>query len=138
MVFLVVWTAVSILVGWVAGQRGRSVIGWFLISFLLSPIFGLILLVVCPVIPQAYAAPPAPRIGPIAPRLPRIPWINRGRDVWIVLAVAFAVLVIANEPFIRDSSVIGFLTEAVGQVLFWFAVASAIRLRLNKRRPLTA
>lgn len=42
------WLTFSVIVGVAAGGRGRSGVAWFLISALISPLFGLILLVVLP------------------------------------------------------------------------------------------
>lgn len=50
MTFLVIWIIASIAVGFVAGERGRSSIAWFLMSFLLSPLLGILLLIACPVV----------------------------------------------------------------------------------------
>lgn len=47
-VVLILWLVISIVVGVGAGSRGRSGIGWFFISVLLSPVLALLLLLVFP------------------------------------------------------------------------------------------
>lgn len=46
--YLFGWLTCSIIVGVAASGRGRSGIAWFFISALISPLFGLILLLVLP------------------------------------------------------------------------------------------
>jgi hypothetical protein len=48
MIFLLVWLVISFIVGVAAQRRGRSGSGWFFVSFLLSPILALLLLLVFP------------------------------------------------------------------------------------------
>jgi hypothetical protein len=43
-----VWIVLSIVAGVMASNRGRSGFGWFLISCLLSPLIGLLLLAILP------------------------------------------------------------------------------------------
>ena len=42
------WIVLSIIAGVFAGSKGRSRFGWFLISCLLSPLIGLLLLAILP------------------------------------------------------------------------------------------
>lgn len=42
------WIILAIVIGVIAGARGRSGFGWFLISVLLSPLIGLILVALLP------------------------------------------------------------------------------------------
>lgn len=44
---LVVWVCLSVLAGYIAGQKGRSGFGFFLISLLLTPLVGLIAAFAC-------------------------------------------------------------------------------------------
>lgn len=46
MEFLLVWLVCSVIIGVIASSRGRSGVGWFLIAALLSPLIGLILVLV--------------------------------------------------------------------------------------------
>ena len=48
MEILFLWLVASIVIGVVAACRGRSGVGWFLFSLLLSPLFGFILVVCLP------------------------------------------------------------------------------------------
>ena len=46
---LVIWWGIlAVVVGFVAGARGRSGFGWFLISLILSPLIGLLIVMVLP------------------------------------------------------------------------------------------
>lgn len=58
---LLLWIPLCILVGWVAGQKGRSGFGYFLLSFFLSPIIGLLVVIA---VPSLKAAPVAQQHGP--------------------------------------------------------------------------
>jgi hypothetical protein len=44
MTAFVIWLGLCILTAWGASQKGRSPVGWFLLSFLVSPLIGLIAL----------------------------------------------------------------------------------------------
>lgn len=48
MEFVFFWLVFSIVVGVAANSRGRSGVGWFLFSLILSPLLGLILVLVLP------------------------------------------------------------------------------------------
>jgi uncharacterized membrane protein YhdT len=48
MEFLIAWLIFAFVVAIAAGARGRSGIGWFLLSAVLSPLVGLILVLVLP------------------------------------------------------------------------------------------
>jgi hypothetical protein len=48
MIFVVVWLLFSGIVGVAAKARGRTGIGWFLISLIISPLFALILVLALP------------------------------------------------------------------------------------------
>lgn len=50
------WLVCSIVIGVIASSRGRSGFAWFLIAALLSPLIGLILVLVFPKLGQAAAA----------------------------------------------------------------------------------
>ena len=50
------WLVCSIVIGVIASSRGRSGFGWFLIATLLSPLIGLILVLVFPKRGQAATA----------------------------------------------------------------------------------
>jgi hypothetical protein len=45
---LILWLGFSIAIGILASRRGRSGIGWFLFSLILSPLLGLIFVLVLP------------------------------------------------------------------------------------------
>lgn len=57
MTFLVIWIIASIAVAYAAAQRGRSAVAWFLISALLSPVLGVLLLLACPALERRAARP---------------------------------------------------------------------------------
>lgn len=42
------WIPVSILVGYIAKERGRNMLGWSLVSFIASPLLAFIALMVVP------------------------------------------------------------------------------------------
>lgn len=67
MEFLGIWLVVAALVGWVAGQRGRSEIGWMALAFFLTPVLAILLLLCCPVIPVAASAPVRPVLRSAVP-----------------------------------------------------------------------
>lgn len=46
--WLVLWLPLSLLVGGVAFVRGRSLLGWCLFSLLLSPLLGLVAVLILP------------------------------------------------------------------------------------------
>lgn len=46
MEILIGWVILSAIVGWLATTKGRSFAGWMLLSLLVSPLFGLLVLVV--------------------------------------------------------------------------------------------
>jgi hypothetical protein len=48
MEFFLIWLVATIVVGVVAPTRGRSGPGWVLLSFLISPLFAIILIVLLP------------------------------------------------------------------------------------------
>ena len=50
--FVLFWVAFAIVVGVVAGSRGRSGLGWFLFSLVLTPLLGLILVALLPAVTQ--------------------------------------------------------------------------------------
>ena len=54
-----VWLVFSALVGFFAGQRGRSGLGWFLFSLILSPLLGLLFVAV--LTDKKAAAGPSPK-----------------------------------------------------------------------------
>lgn len=70
---VVIWLAVSILIAHLASERGRSAIGWFLLSALASPILAAVLLV------AAGQAPTLPLCNPDE-HVPPIPRRSRGID----------------------------------------------------------
>lgn len=49
------WFVLSIIIGVIASSRGRSGFGWFLLAALLSPLIGLILVLVFPKVGAAAA-----------------------------------------------------------------------------------
>lgn len=49
------WLVLSVLVGLLAVKRGRSWPGWFMLSLFLSPLIGLVALLVAPNLATAYA-----------------------------------------------------------------------------------
>ena len=52
MIFII-WLALCFVIAYGASQRGRSAVGWFFISALLSPIIGIIILVCLPkIVPE--------------------------------------------------------------------------------------
>lgn len=53
------WLVFAVVVGVIAGSRGRSGIGWFFISVLISPLLGLILVMCLPAeaVPKHQASP---------------------------------------------------------------------------------
>ncbi len=48
MEIVVLWLLFSLVVGVAAGSRGRSGVGWFALSLIITPLFGLILVLVLP------------------------------------------------------------------------------------------
>lgn len=54
---VIFWVVLSIVIGIVAGGRGRSALGFFLLSLLLSPLIGLILVALLPPIAKAPVIP---------------------------------------------------------------------------------
>lgn len=56
------WLVLALCVGVVASSRGRSAVGWFLLSVCLSPIIGLILVAVMP--PKTGVATGKPMLPP--------------------------------------------------------------------------
>ena len=50
MEFLLGWLAFSIVVGMIADSRGRGGLFWFFISIILSPLLGVIMLLLMPVV----------------------------------------------------------------------------------------
>lgn len=54
------WFLFSVVVAIVAGSRGRSAIGWWLLSMLISPLLGIILVALLPSLKVVSAAAPAP------------------------------------------------------------------------------
>lgn len=49
MIILACWVVFSVVIGWVASERGRDGLGWFLIALIISPLLGFLLLVAVPV-----------------------------------------------------------------------------------------
>lgn len=45
-IIFIAWIALSILVGVLATNKGRKFLGWFLLSALISPLFGILALLV--------------------------------------------------------------------------------------------
>jgi RNA polymerase subunit RPABC4/transcription elongation factor Spt4 len=60
---LFVWLPLCALVAWVATQKGRSGIGFFLLSLILSPLIGLIVLVALPSVTAAPGSTTVRRAG---------------------------------------------------------------------------
>ncbi len=52
------WLLFSALVGYSAGQRGRSGVGWFILSLIFSPIIGLLFVAL---LPNLAAKGPSPK-----------------------------------------------------------------------------
>ena len=48
MAWLLIWPVLCFVVAFVAGERGRSGVGFFLLSFFLSPLIGLLVLIALP------------------------------------------------------------------------------------------
>lgn len=46
--WVIVWIVLCFVVAWAAGQKGRSGVGYFFLSLLLSPIIGFLVLIVVP------------------------------------------------------------------------------------------
>ena len=67
---IVGWVALSALVGWAAGERGRSVFGWFCVSLVFSPLLAILVLIATPRVPRTCIGPLVPRTstGPVVPR----------------------------------------------------------------------
>lgn len=57
MAIIIGWLILSAFCGWVAAQKGRSFLGWTLLSVLLSPLIAIIGLIAVPAISSAPAAP---------------------------------------------------------------------------------
>lgn len=57
MLFVILWIVLAVVVGWAASQKGRSGGGFFLMSLLLSPLVGLLVLIAVPARTAAAAAP---------------------------------------------------------------------------------
>lgn len=60
---LLVWLPLCALVGWAAGQKGRSGVGFFFLSFFLSPLIGLLVLIAVPAREATAIAPRSPPSG---------------------------------------------------------------------------
>lgn len=48
MPIIIFWVLFAIIVGAIAGSRGRSAVGWFLFSILLSPLLGILFVALAP------------------------------------------------------------------------------------------
>ncbi len=55
MIAVFVWVALSIVVGWAGAQKGRSGIGFLLLSLLLSPLIGILVVIAVPRVERAKA-----------------------------------------------------------------------------------
>lgn len=126
MAVLIVYLAIAALVGWAASQRGRSAFGWFLISVLFSPILGIILLMICPAIPEPVSAASVPE--PTQQRKSRTAH-NTYALVSFAVGLFFFVLTftaIDSNP----SASMGFMVVSI--ILFCIAVVLAFAARDSK------
>lgn len=57
---VILWLVMSIFCGWIASQKGRSFLGWMLLSLLLSPLLAIVGLIAVP----SRQAPAAPAYDP--------------------------------------------------------------------------
>lgn len=57
---LLLWVPLCVLVGWVGSQKGRSGVGFFFLSFFLSPLIGFLVAIA---LPSKLAVPVTPRAG---------------------------------------------------------------------------
>ena len=60
LVFIFLWAVFSAFVAMIANARGRNQLGWFAISFLLSPLIGFIAVVLMPNLKDTAPAAPLP------------------------------------------------------------------------------
>lgn len=92
MAFLIVWLALCILAGWIAAEKGRSGVGFFLLAFFLSPVIGIL---------AAFGAQPrheAPEASPpaevsVAPSVEAIAEQAATHSDWATLVVFGLVLI---------------------------------------------
>lgn len=56
MEWIILWPVLCVVVAWVAGQKGRSGVGFFFLSFFLSPLIGLLVAIAVPARDAATAA----------------------------------------------------------------------------------
>ena len=67
MMVFILWLALCILTGWGASQKGRNPLGWFLLSFFLSPLIGLIALAFARRLEPGATAPTSGATEPMYP-----------------------------------------------------------------------
>jgi hypothetical protein len=94
------WTAVAVVVGYVASQRGRDGFAFFFLSLFLSPLVGFAVLALLPppaAVPEERVEPPVPvspaALARSARRTPRVAYM-------VALALAVAGAVAAASPLV--------------------------------------
>jgi hypothetical protein len=87
--FFIAWIVVAIIVGVVAGSRGRSGVGWFVLAFVISPFIAGLLLLVLPRRNTNRSVASGANMGESVPTQS----FTFGRAVVIVLALIAALIV---------------------------------------------
>ncbi|GLR91329.1 hypothetical protein [Bradyrhizobium iriomotense] len=82
MIVLIIWFVLTLVVAGAAEARGRNAFGWFVIAFFLSPLIGILLLLVFPNLKQQRLLEAAvAQRGP--PPLPKASFLGRSDRVTI-------------------------------------------------------
>jgi hypothetical protein len=102
MTILIFWLCLAFAVGAAASSRGRSGFGWFLLSAILSPLIGLILVLVLPNLraEQLSIIQHAQLMEALGHPLPAEPVVQTVREagsraMWILIVIAVGMLVLA-------------------------------------------
>lgn len=82
-IILIIWFVLTLVVAGAAEARGRNAFGWFLIAFFLSPLIGILLLLVFPNLKQQklLEAAVAQRHQALPPPLPHAGFLGRSDRV---------------------------------------------------------
>lgn len=118
------WIVGALAVGFAGSQRGRSGLGWFVLSLLLSPLLGVLLLLACPA---------RGRVAGAFTRLPQAgsqsPW--SASDVWprsVALAVVFGVLALLA------AAECALILHDVGGAVVSLVIGAALLIYAQRRR----